>query len=58
MFKDNISKHLDKSIEDILHKCETMASQHPNAIKLTTGLYDMNVIINYPQLVKKLITLN
>ena len=54
LFQDDISKHLHKSMDDILKKCETMASEHSDAIKLYTGVYNMNVTINYPDLLIKL----
>ena len=54
LFQDDISKHLNKSMDDILKKCETMASQLPDAIKVYTGVYNMKVTINYPDLLIKL----
>ena len=41
-------------MDDILKKCEIMASEHPGAINVYTGLYNMKVTINYPDLLIKL----
>lgn len=54
LFEVDIVKHLNKNIDDIICKCETLCNIHSKPKTIITKIYNMKIIVNYPTLLQKL----
>lgn len=54
IFEKDIAKHIKTNIDDIINNCETLSRIHTKPKTITTTLYNMKVILNYPNLLNNL----
>ncbi len=50
MFEDKIKEHLLKQKDNILSKIKNLRESHPNKIKTSLNIYNLNLIIDYPRI--------